>query len=270
MLDISDRPLADLVSLRGRGAVVTGGARGIGRAISRRLAEAGAAVMIGDVDEVAAKSTADELAGELGSVVGGVGLDVTDSASISAVADVAVAELGRIDIWINNAGGYPMTPSLAMTDGQWDALLDLNLRGTFIGCREAARRMVADGKGGVIINMASVAGFNGGAPGGAHYVASKHGVRGITRALALEFADQGVRVLAVAPTGIVTPGMEELLAPAVAGTGATVDQLLATPLGRPGVPDDVARVVLFCATDLALFMTGSTVVVDAGALTIGR
>lgn len=157
-----------------------------------------------------------------------------------------------------------------MPEEQWDRVLDINLRGTFIGAREAARQMISAQHGGVIINLASTAGYQGGA-GIAHYVSSKHGVRGLTKSLAIEFGPYNIRVLALAPTLIRTPGIEESRrASATAGhpdmLGPSFDATL--PLRRAGVPDDVARVAMFCASDLSMLMTGSTLPVDAGALTV--
>jgi NAD(P)-dependent dehydrogenase (short-subunit alcohol dehydrogenase family) len=141
--------------------------------------------------------------------------------------------------------------------------------GTFVGAREAARHMVSAGKGGVIINLASTNGYRGGL-GLAHYGASKHGVRGLTKGLALEFGPAQIRVLALAPSVIRTPGVREAHDSMLAAGFSkplgdeSVDARL--PLRRAGVPDDVARVVLFCASDLSLFLTGSTLPVDAGSL----
>ena len=264
--DLSDRTLAQLVSLEGRAAVVTGGAKGIGAAIAARLAEAGADVMIGDLDPAGAALTADDLASRYGRKVLSCVCDVSDGDSVAALAARADAELDGIDVWVNNAGIYPSVPVLDMTDADWDRVLDVNLRGAFIGAREAARRMVARGAGGVIVNIASTAGFKAAGPGVAHYVASKHGMRGLTKALAVELGPHRIRVLDVAPTLIETPGIETLRE--VAGEtalGELLDAMAARePLGRVGVPDDIARVVLFCASDLAMFMTGSTILVDAG------
>jgi NAD(P)-dependent dehydrogenase (short-subunit alcohol dehydrogenase family) len=184
---------------------------------------------------------------------------VGDPGSVAAVAETALARFDRIDIWVNNAGIYPSKPVLEMSDADWDHVIRVNLGGTFAGSREAARRMVAAGHGGVIVNLSSIAGIRGRAPGVASYVASKHGIIGLTKQMALEFAGAGIRILAVAPTTIITPGVEEGL-----GHPVDLDQRLAGPLGRAGRPDDVARVVLFCASDLSMFMTGSTLLVDGG------
>jgi NAD(P)-dependent dehydrogenase (short-subunit alcohol dehydrogenase family) len=266
--DVSDRTLAQLLSLEGRRAVVTGGAVGIGFAIARRLAEAGASVVIGDLHDtdVAVAS----LVADTGARVIGTHLDVADSASIVACGDLAVRELGGLDIWVNNAGIYPSTPLLDMTDESWDAVLDVNLRGSFVGAREAARRMSDAGHGGVIINIASTAGYQAGGPGVAHYVSSKHAVRGLTKSLAVELGPLGIRALAVAPTLIETPGIEAgREAFREAGLGDILDNYAGRlPLGRVGVADDVARVVLFAASDLALFMTGSTLLADGGDIAL--
>ncbi len=127
-------------------------------------------------------------------------LDVSDSASVAAAAELATRTFGRLDVWVNNAGLYPNVELLQMTDETWDQVMDVNLRGVFSGSREAARRMIAAGRGGVIINVVSTAGFRGVAPGVSAYVASKHGVRGLTRQLAIELAPHDIRVLGVAPT----------------------------------------------------------------------
>jgi NAD(P)-dependent dehydrogenase (short-subunit alcohol dehydrogenase family) len=259
--DLTEQSLQELVSLAGRRAVVTGGAKGLGQAIARRLAEAGAGVVIGDIDESGAKAAAAEIGARYDGPTLSTRLDVANPASTSAAADLAVAELGGIDIWVNNAGIYPSTPALELSDDEWSRVIGINLSGTFTGCREAARRMVLAGNGGVIVNLSSTTGLRGRGPSVTHYVASKHGVIGITRQLALEFASHGIRVLAVAPARIVTPGVET-------ATGGIDPGGPPGPLGRAGCPDDVARVVLFCASDLSLFMTGSTLQVDAGQMAI--
>jgi NAD(P)-dependent dehydrogenase (short-subunit alcohol dehydrogenase family) len=267
--DLDRAPISELISLHGRSAVVTGGAQGLGRAISRRLAEAGASVLIGDRNLSAAEATAREISEEAHATVIAAEADVSRSEEVSALADFALDKFGNIDIWVNNAGIYPDTPVLDITDSQWDQVSNINLRGTFFGAREAARRMTASGRAGVIVNVASCASFKAQVPGIAHYVATKHGVRGLTSSMALELGPYGIRVLAVAPTVMLTPGVEDKRARAAADPNdpRRGEQPGPSLLGRPGVPDDVARVVLFCASDLSMFMTGSILPVDAGDLT---
>jgi NAD(P)-dependent dehydrogenase (short-subunit alcohol dehydrogenase family) len=262
--DVSERSVAELVSLSGRRAVVTGGAQGLGKAIARRLAEAGASVLIGDLQLDLARKAADELSRLYGGRAMAILLDVSDSKSVIAAAEVARMDLGGIDIWVNNAGIYPNVGLLEMTDELWDRVMEVNLRGVFAGAREAARCMVASGRGGVIINVVSTAGFKGVAPGVAAYVASKHGVRGLTRQLAIELAPHAIRVLGVAPTFCTTEGNMAALAKLSGRVGLEIPATFSSRLGRIGVPDDIGRIVLFCASDLALFMTGSTLLADAG------
>ncbi|MER8003854.1 SDR family oxidoreductase [Streptomyces sp. NPDC095613] len=268
--DVSNAPIADLISLRGRRAVVTGGAQGLGKAIAARLAEAGADLLLIDLDEEHARTAAEELATRHGVKGLGTRADVSDTAAVAAAADLAVAELGGIDIWVNNAGLFPNAPALDMTDAMWDQVFAVNSRGVFLGSREAARRMSADGKGGVIVNTISTAGFQVAFPGMAAYVASKHAARGLTKSLAVDLAPLGIRVLGVAPSYVPTEGniaatREAAEAAAAAGTEIPpVDVMHQSLIGRLGTPDDIARVVLFAASDLALIMTGSTLLADAG------
>lgn len=264
--DVSSRTIADLVSLAGRVAVVTGGGRGLGKAIAARLAEAGADVLIGDRDGELAGAAARDLDARYASRVIAAAMDVTDSQSVAAAADIALSQLGSVDIWINNAGIFPFVPLADLTDTVWDDVMTVNVRGVLAGARQAMRCMIAGDKGGVIVNIASTAGFRGVSPGLSAYVASKHAVRGLTRQLALELAPHAIRVLGVAPTYCVTEGnllaAQELGGPDV--TGADIAAMISSKLGRVGVPDDVARAVLFCASDLSIYMTGSTLLVDAG------
>jgi NAD(P)-dependent dehydrogenase (short-subunit alcohol dehydrogenase family) len=260
--DVSSRTLAELISLDGRRAVVTGAGRGLGAQIVRRLVEAGAEVVAGDIDAAAVDDLAQELSVG-GRRVLGSRLDISDSASLAAAAELAVDALGGLEIWVNNAGIFPTTgPAIDADDEFVDRMLTVNVRGTYAGAREAARRMV---DGGVIVNLASTAGFKA-SPGISAYVAAKHAVVGLTKALGVEFGSRGIRVLGVAPTIIDTPGVRQQLVP-LAAAGIDVETRVSTnALGRMGVPDDVARVVLFCCSDMAMFMTGSTVAVDAGDL----
>ncbi|MEY2995692.1 MAG: hypothetical protein RLZ86_91 [Actinomycetota bacterium] len=261
--DHSHRSLDELWRLDGRRAVVTGGARGIGAQIARRLSEAGASVLLADLDPVEAERTATEIRSATGRPTSAIGLDVSKTASIATAADRAVELWQGIDIWVNNAGIFPTTgPAIDATDEFLDRVMSVNVRGTYAGAREAARRMES---GGVIVNLASTTGFRA-APGISAYSISKHAVVGATRALALEFASRDIRVVAVAPGPIATPGVDEQMAPLKAA-GLDVAAVMArNPLGRGGVPDDVARVVTFLASDMATWITGEIVVVDAGSL----
>lgn len=262
--DVSGVALADLISLKGRVAIVTGGAQGLGKAMVRRLAEAGASVVIGDLKLDQAQASADELSTQYDANVIATQLDVTDSNSVKAAADLAIAKFGSLDIWVNNAGLYPNVALLEMTDAEWDQVMAVNLRGVFASCREAARRMIEAGRGGVLVNVVSTAGFSGVAPGVSAYVASKHGVRGLTRQMAIELAPHDIRVLGVAPTFCETEGNMAALAQLPDRVRSEIAATLTSRLGRVGVPDDIARVVLFAASDLAKFMTGSTILADAG------
>ena len=261
-------PLGELISLQGRVAVVTGGAQGFGFAIASRYAEAGAALVLADLDEDGAQSAAQALAGEHGSHVIGMRADVRSSAAVEALADRAVEELGGLDVWVNNAGVFPRSPAIEMTDDEWDFVLNLNLRSMFFGCRAAGRRMVQRGRGGVILNLASTAAHRGFGPGLAHYVSSKHGVLGLTKSFAVELGAHRIRVLSLSPTSFPTEGVEASRAAVGAAAGGREAADL-HPLAGERVPDHLARVALFCASDLAEMCTGSDIRVDAGLLAAG-
>ena len=220
-------------------------------------------MLAGDIDADGVATLAEEVTSSSGRRVAGVHLDVADPASIAAAADAAIEQFGRLDIWVNNAGiSHATGPATDVEVDFIDRMLAVNTRGCYLGAREAAKRMP---DGGVVVNLASTTGFRGSA-GISVYVASKHAVVGITKALGIEFGPLGIRVLGVAPTVTDTPGVREEMA-ALLNAGVDVAARAANnPLGRMGVPDDVARVVVFAASDMAAFMTGSTLAVDAGRL----
>jgi NAD(P)-dependent dehydrogenase (short-subunit alcohol dehydrogenase family) len=164
--ELASRSVADLISLRDKAAVITGGGRGIGRAIARRLAEAGANLAIGDLNEQSAIDTAADMRRRFQVETAARHLDVSDSSSVAELAALAENAFGRIDIWINNAGVFPPADLIETTDEQWDQVQNVNLRGTFFGCREAGERMVRSGSG-VIVNITSVSGYRGRASVGA-------------------------------------------------------------------------------------------------------
>jgi NAD(P)-dependent dehydrogenase (short-subunit alcohol dehydrogenase family) len=266
--DYSEQAITDLISLNGRVAVVTGAAVGIGRAIAARLAEAGATVVLADLDHDGAKAAAAAV-DPVGVMAHGAHLDVTDSEASAVLAATTVERHGGLDIWVNNAGVYPSKPFLEMSDADWSGVLDVNLNGAFSGSRAAARQMVERDTGGVILNIASVSGYRG-RKGLAHYSTSKHGLRGLTRSLAVELGPYDIRVLALAPTMTLTAGVSAAAAAITPDSTtqhstAIYEQL---PLGRAAVPDDIARVALFCVSDLAALMTGTTLPVDAGQMSM--
>ena len=242
-----------------RVAVITGGGRNIGLACARALAEAGAAIVIAEIDpEVAAAGKA-ELA-KLGIAADVVQLDVTKPADVTAAADQIVKVHGRVDILVCNAGIAFSTPSEEMSDEQWLKVLDINLNGVFWCCRAFGRYMLQAGKGS-IINIGSMSGIIANKPQPqSHYNASKAAVHQLTKSLAAEWAARGVRVNAVAPTYIDTAmtqgGMEN---PEWFATWLEM-----TPIHRVGQPDEIASVVLFLASDAATLMTGSIVLADGG------
>lgn len=265
--DVSDRSIAQLLSLAGRGAVVTGGAQGLGKAIAKRLAEAGANVLIGDRNAELALSVAAEMQLSATGKIRAVQMDVSIADSIDGAAELAEREFGGIDVWVNNAGVFPSIAIAEMTEQQWDDVHSVNARGTFLGSRAAVRSMSSTKRQGVIINVASLAGLRGISTGLGAYVSSKHAVVGLTRQMALECAPMGIRVLAVAPSFMITEGNLALIQqdPRMAEMAAeAIPSMMSSKLGRVGVPDDVARAVLFCASDMSIFMTGTTLVVDAG------
>jgi NAD(P)-dependent dehydrogenase (short-subunit alcohol dehydrogenase family) len=248
------------LGLEGKVAVVTGGARGIGRACVLALAREGAAVVCVDNDGDAAAPLA-EVTGLAGTVAIEVG-DARVSTDLERAAARA-AGLGGADIVVNNVGGLSgtePTPTLDVDEQAWVAVADFNLRPTFIGCRVFARQMVERGRGGSIVNISASLALRA-APHLAAYAAAKAGVDSLTRTLAVELAAHGIRVNAVSPAFTDTPS-------SVRFAGAERRELTARsiPLGRVAEPEDMAGAVLFLASPLARFITGQTLLVDGGLL----
>ena len=265
---MAKKTIAQIFDLTGKAAIVTGGAMGIGRAIVMRLIEAGASVMIVDIDMDAANKVVQRV-GEKGGKAQAIKADIRSLADAKKVAEATVKAFGSLDILVNNAGIYPISKALDTTEELWDRVLDINLKGTFFFCQAAAREMIKAGRGGRIINLASIDAVH---PMGdvSHYNASKGGVLSLTKALALEWAPQGIIVNAVAPGSIWTPGSEKIRVEQEAAGKDPMEMLkkfqTRWPMGRPGEPDDIAKVVLFYASEAVNYVTGTMVVVDGGYL----
>jgi 3-oxoacyl-[acyl-carrier protein] reductase len=242
-------------NLSGQPAIVTGAARGLGRAIARTLAAAGARVACIDINVECLQETIDAIRAA-GGIAEPLACNVTDAGRVAAVVEEVTKMWGGLQILVNNAGITRDNMILRMKDEQWDAVLDINLRGTFLFTRAAARPMIK-GRRGRIINIASVSGLMGN-PGQANYSASKAGVIGLTRTVARELAGRNVTVNAVAPGFIATDMTAALGEEAIAQIKKEI------PLGRLGDPQDVADAVLYLASDAASFVTGHVLTVDGG------
>ena len=262
--------LNELFKLESKTALVSGGAMGIGKGIVDRLSEAGASVMIADIDADAAKSTVEEMKSK-GRSVAFLKTDASQVEAVQAAVDFAVKTFGSLDILVNNAGIFPFAPMTTLTEQQWDKILDINLKGTFFFAQRAAQVMIEQGKGGKIINIASIDAFH---PTGnlAHYDASKGGMVMLTKSMALELGRHQINVNAIAPGGINTPGAQK-------GSAAMMGSLkpeqiedltkaftARIPLGRQGDPDDIATVALFLAGEASKYITGEIIIVDGGYL----
>jgi NAD(P)-dependent dehydrogenase (short-subunit alcohol dehydrogenase family) len=245
--------------LSGRRALVTGAAQGIGEACAAALAEAGAHVVVTDVNGARAKAAAERIAAK-GQKAEAHELDVTKSAALNSLA----AALPAMDILVCNAGIASNTPAEDVSDEEWDRVIGINLTGVFKTCRAFGRKMLAEGRGS-IVNIGSMSADIVNTPQPqCHYNASKAGVHHLTRSLAVEWASRGVRVNAVAPTYIETPLLSNL-----EGKKEWVDRWIdLTPMKRMGQPHEIASVVLFLASDASSLMTGSIVSADAGYTSI--
>ncbi|MFT3967031.1 MAG: SDR family NAD(P)-dependent oxidoreductase [Sphingobium sp.] len=270
--------------LTGKTAVITGSGRkaGLGEAIALRLAEDGANIVLSDVGASRDAATPDNMIGlssemeEIARAIKARGVEVSAKAcdvriraEVQALADHAVATHGSLDIWVNNAGiGYIVKPLLDVTEEEWNAVIGVNLTGAFYGVQAAARAMVAQGKGGRIVNIASQAAKSG-FPNMQAYTASKHGLVGLVRSAATELGEHGITVNNVCPNHVTTglgAWQNEYFARL---QGKTVEQYMKDmaariPMGRPGLPDDTANAVAFLCSEGAAYITAESLNVSGG------
>jgi len=259
------KPLKELIDLTGKTAIVTGGAMGIGLGIAYRLAEAGANVVVADMDQKTAEGAAAKLKAKGWRAVA-LHTDVAKAADVQQMVAETVKAYGGVDILVNNAGIYPNVPLMQLTEKDFERILAVNLRGVFLCTQAVAAQMIKQGRGGKIINISSIDAIHPSMVGLATYDATKHGVWGFTKNVALELATHNIRVNAIAPGVISTPGTGagKPINKEFEGQVAALTQKV--PMRRMGEPDDIGRVALFLASELSSYMTGSQVVADGGVL----
>ena len=250
-----------LEHLNGRVAIVTGAGQGMGRAVARALAERGAAVVVNDVNPPAAEAVAAELRHH-GAASIAVPADVVDAAAVRALVEQTVARFGGLHILINNAGVLRPTRVKEIPEAEWDWVIAVNLKGTFL-CSQAALSPMQEAGWGRIVNFSSTAGKNVSTVGGAHYTAAKAGILGFTRHLAKEVAADGITVNAVCPglidTEMVRATIDDARCAAYAGS---------FPIPRLGRPEEVAELVAFLASDRAAYITGASLDINGGDLMV--
>ena len=245
------------MELQNKVALITGGAQGIGKTISEELVQNGAHVVLGDVNLVGAQATAEAINNNGGSA-SAVKIDVSNPAEVKQVFDSILKDKKPIDIMINNAGITRDGLMVRMKEADWDRVLNINLKGTFLCSQQAAKQMMKQ-KSGAIVNIASIVGVMGNF-GQANYSASKAGVIGLTKTLAREVASRGIRVNAVAP-GFIDTEMTRVLDESV--RQSLIEQI---PLAKLGLPEDVARCVAFLVSDRSSYITGQVINVNGGML----
>ena len=255
--------MKDLFRLDGKVAIVTGGAGGIGEALSLGLSQYGAKVVITSRNKEALDKVAQEIQAKTGGEVQAIQTDVTDEASVISLVETVVDKLGTIDILVNAMGLNIKRDAFEYPMEDWDRIFDVNVKGTMIVCKQVARVM-KEKKQGKIINMSSVRGIRGYTGGNSAYCATKGAVELITKALALEWAPYNIHVNALGPSLVITPGTVH-----IQKDPALAEKYKANvPLGRLGMPEDITGACIFLASEASDFITGQTIYIDGG-LTAG-
>ena len=268
-LTYADRPLASLVDLSGKTALVTGAAQGFGFACARRLAEAGAAVVLADLRADRLEPAGARLAAAGRSVATALG-DVSVEEDVAALVATAVELFGRLDVLVNNAGVFSNFLLEALSPQEFNRILGVNVGGAFLCTKAAAAQMRRQGEGGSIVNITSIDAVHPSGAGLSHYGTSKHAIWGLTKSMALELGPDGIRVNAIAPGPSLTEGAVEFVE-AGAPEGIDVEAQWAAyeariPLRRLTHADDVGRAAVFLASGLASYVNGAQIVVDGGLL----
>jgi len=263
-------PINKLLDLTGKTAIVTGGALGIGLGIAERLAEAGANVVIANRTAEEGEKVASALT-QKGLKAKAIKTDVSLEEDVKNLVKETAGAFGQIDILVNNAGIYPCVPVTKMTLQDFQKIIDINLKGVFLTTKYVSEQMIIQGKGGKIINITSIDAIHPSMVGLSCYDASKHGVWGFTKNVALELAQYKIWVNAIAPGGITTPGVIKMQSGNQPQQGADAAKAIETflsmiPMHKMGEPDDIGKVALFLASDMSSYMTGSQIVVDGGYL----
>jgi 3-oxoacyl-[acyl-carrier protein] reductase len=243
------------MKLKGRNAFITGSAQGIGKSIARGMAKNGAHIAVADIDIDRAETTAEEIRA-LGVEGFAVKIDVSRYDEVQSAFDMFTTKLGKLDILVNNAGITKDALILRMKDEDWDTTLDINLKGTFLCCKEAIKLM-AKQKYGKILNISSVVAFTGN-PGQANYSASKAGIVGLTKTIAKEYASRGIRANAIAP-GFIKTAMTDAIPENI-----KEEMKSSIPIGRFGTPDDIANAAVFLASSEADYITGQVFHINGG------
>lgn len=251
--------MKDMFRLDGKVAIVTGGAGGIGEALAMGLAAQGATVVVASRNQAAIDQVAAEITEKTGNAALAVAVDVTDEASVANLVDTVMKKYGKIDILVNAMGMNIKRDAFEFPMEDWDKLFSVNVKGTMIACKVVGRVM-REQKRGAIVNLSSVRGIRGYTGGNTGYCATKGAVELITKALALEWAPAGIRVNALGPALVITPGTKHIAEnPELAKKYAS-----AVPMGRIGLPEDMVGAVVYLASDAASFVTGQTIYVDGG------